>query len=167
MKTSFVFILALVLSFGLSAQRISDLPKSQQPQTAPKTQPVQSTQPVQPTQAAQTTQPTTQDSIVFVKTVHDYGTIVQGSDGGCEFTFTNKGKLPLVLSNVRASCGCTVPSWPKEPIAPGKSGSIKVMYNTNLPGSFNKSITVNSNALNNTVMLQIKGNVTPKATSSN
>ena len=107
-------------------------------------------------------QASTQDSIKFVKTMYDYGTIVQGSDGGCEFKFTNKGKLPLVLSNVKASCGCTVPEWPKEPILPGKSSSIKVKYNTNNQGNFNKSITVNSNALNNTVILQIKGNVTPK-----
>lgn len=107
-------------------------------------------------------QPSTQDSIVFVKTINDYGTIVQGSDGNCEFTFTNKGNSPLVLSNVKASCGCTVPEWPKEPISPGKTSSIKVKYNTNNQGNFNKSITVNSNAINNTVILQIKGNVTPK-----
>lgn len=107
-------------------------------------------------------QPSTQDSIVFVKTINDYGTIVQGSDGNCEFKFTNKGKLPLVLSNVKASCGCTVPEWPKEPILPGKTSSIKVKYNTNNQGTFNKSITVNSNAINNTVILQIKGIVTPK-----
>ena len=103
-----------------------------------------------------------QDSIVFEKLINDYGTIEQGSDGDCEFKFTNKGESPLVLSNVKASCGCTVPEWPKEPILPGKTSSIKVKYNTNNQGSFNKSITVNSNALNSTVVLQIKGNVTPK-----
>lgn len=107
-------------------------------------------------------QPGTQDSIVFVTMMHDYGTIVQGSDGACEFKFTNKGKLPLVLSNVKASCGCTVPEWPQEPILPGKTSSIKVKYNTNNQGNFSKTITVNSNAINNTVILQIKGNVTPK-----
>lgn len=108
-------------------------------------------------------QTSTQDSIVFTKTINDYGTIVQGGNGNCEFTFTNKGTAPLVLSNVKASCGCTVPEWPKEPILPGKSSSIKVTYNTNNVGLFNKSITVNSNAINNTVILQIKGTVTPKA----
>lgn len=100
--------------------------------------------------------------IKFASTVHDYGTIEQGSDGSCQFTFTNTGKTPLVLSNVRASCGCTVPTWPKEPILPGKEGTIKVVYNTNLVGSFNKSISVNSNAKNNEVILSIKGNVTQK-----
>ena len=100
--------------------------------------------------------------INFASTVHDYGTIVQGSDGSCTFVFTNMGKTPLVLSNVRASCGCTVPTWPREPILPGKEGSIKVVYNTNLVGSFNKSISVNSNAKNNEVILNIKGTVTQK-----
>ena len=107
------------------------------------------------------TQTGTQDSIKFEKIVHDYGTIVQGADGNSEFKFTNKGKTPLILNNVQASCGCTVPEWPREPIAPGQSGSIKVKYNTAIVGTFSKSITVSSNALNGTVMLQIKGNVTP------
>ncbi|MDZ7742177.1 MAG: DUF1573 domain-containing protein [Bacteroidota bacterium] len=102
------------------------------------------------------------DSIVFEKTVHDYGTITQGADGNCEFTFTNKGQKPLVLSNVRASCGCTVPTWPKKPIAPGKTGVIKVKYNTARMGSFNKSITVSSNAANSRVTLKITGNVIKK-----
>jgi len=141
MKKSIFIICAFVISsIGIYAQ-------------APVPVPVPAPAPVQAS---------TQDSIVFAKTMYDYGTIVQGSDGGCEFKFTNKGKLPLVLSNVKASCGCTVPEWPKEPILPGKSSSIKVKYNTNNQGNFNKSITVNSNALNSTVILQIKGNVTPK-----
>lgn len=100
--------------------------------------------------------------IKFEKTVHDYGTIEQGSDGSTEFAFTNTGKTPLVLSNVRASCGCTVPTWPKEPILPGEKGAIKVVYNTNIVGSFHKSITVNSNAKNSEVILSIMGNVVAK-----
>ncbi|MGE0020286.1 MAG: DUF1573 domain-containing protein [Draconibacterium sp.] len=100
--------------------------------------------------------------IKFSSTVHDYGTIEQGSDGSCNFVFTNTGQTPLVLSNVRASCGCTVPTWPREPILPGKEGSIKVVYNTNLIGSFNKSISVNSNAKNKEVILNIKGSVIQK-----
>ncbi len=112
---------------------------------------------------AQTIKPIVQETIVFANTIHDYGTITQGADGNCEFKFTNKGKEPLVLSNVTSSCGCTVPVWPREPIAPGKSGSIKVKYDTNRVGVFTKSITVISNAANTPVMLQIKGNVTPKA----
>jgi hypothetical protein len=111
---------------------------------------------------AQEKQVNVQDSIVFVSTTHDYGTIVQGADGNSEFRFTNKGKSPIILSHVQASCGCTVPEWPKEPILPGKTSSIKVTYNTANVGSFGKTITVSSNAANSTVVLTIKGNVTPK-----
>jgi len=102
------------------------------------------------------------DSIIFNKLEHDYGTIERGGDGNCEFIFTNKGRAPLVLNNVRASCGCTVPKWPREPIPPGEQGVIKVQYNTRITGAFNKSITVNSNASNSTVRLTIKGQVTKK-----
>lgn len=97
--------------------------------------------------------------ISFEKTVHDYGTIVKGSDGTCEFTFTNTGKEPLILSKPLSSCGCTVPTWPKEPILPGKSDVIKVTYNTANIGPINKTVTVYSNALTNKVMLAIKGKV--------
>ncbi len=107
-----------------------------------------------------------QDSTLVIKfenTVHDYGTIEQGADGAFEFKFTNEGKTPLILNNVRSSCGCTVPSWTKEPVQPGSGGSIKVVYNTASIGAFNKSVTVNSNAVNSTVLLQIKGNVVQKS----
>jgi hypothetical protein len=95
--------------------------------------------------------------IAFTETSHDYGTIQKGSDGTYVFTFKNTGNIPLVLSNVRSSCGCTIPTWPKEPIAPGKTGEIKVIYNTNISGGFQKSITINSNS--GTVVLTIKGSV--------
>lgn len=100
--------------------------------------------------------------IVFEKTVHDYGTIVQGGDGTTEFKFTNTGKEPLILSRPQSSCGCTVPTWPQEPILPGKSDVIKVTYNTNNVGVINKTVTVTSNAKTSRVVLQIKGTVTPK-----
>ena len=105
---------------------------------------------------------TSKDSIVFAATTHDYGTIVQSSDGSCVFAFTNKGKAPIVLNDVRASCGCTVPEWTRTPVAPGEKGSIKVTYNTNNIGAFTKSITVNSNAVNSPLVLIIKGTVTAK-----
>lgn len=108
--------------------------------------------------------PENQDTIVngpkiqFESLVHEYGTIAKGSDGNCEFTFTNMGNEPLILSNVRASCGCTTPSWTQKPIMPGKTGTIKVHYNTNNVGGFNKSITVTSNAVDNPrTVLKIKG----------
>ena len=101
--------------------------------------------------------------IKFENIVHDYGTITQGDDGTCEFIFENAGNEPLVLSNVRPSCGCTVPVWSKEPIKSRKKSNIKVKYNTKRLGSFSKSVTVTSNASNSPVVLKIKGNVTAKA----
>ena len=97
--------------------------------------------------------------IKFEKVVHDYGTIVKESDGTCEFKFTNTGKEPLILSKPISSCGCTVPTWPQEPILPGKSDVIKVTYNTRNIGPINKSVTVYSNAKTNRVVLRIKGRV--------
>lgn len=111
---------------------------------------------------AQITPPATQDSIVFEETMHDYGDIELGGDGNYTFVFKNKGKLPLFLSQVRSSCGCTIPEWPREAIGPGKTGTIKVIYDTKRAGTFSKTITVKSNAANSTVILQIKGNITPR-----
>lgn len=100
--------------------------------------------------------------IVFDKVVHDYGTIYQGGDGTCEFKFTNTGKEPLILSKPASSCGCTVPTWPQEPILPGKSDVIKVTYATHNIGPINKTVTVTSNAKTNRVVLSIKGSVVAK-----
>lgn len=97
--------------------------------------------------------------IKFNETVYDYGNIELNSDGTCEFKFTNEGKSALILSNVRSSCGCTVPKWPNDPIKKGEVGVIKVKYNTVRAGSFNKSITVYSNGSEQPIILRIKGNV--------
>mgnify|MGYP000913825105 CR=1 FL=1 len=105
---------------------------------------------------------TSQDSIIFESTTHDYGTVVQASDGSCQFVFKNKGKAPIILNDVKASCGCTIPEWTRTPVAPGEKGSIKVTYNTNNVGAFTKTITIQSNAINNPVILIIKGTVTAK-----
>ena len=104
--------------------------------------------------------PTDGPKITFNELEHNYGTIAKGSEGNCEFIFTNNGNEPLILSNVKASCGCTTPSWTKEPIMPGKNGTIKVHYNTNNVGAINKTITVTSNAVDSPrVVLKIKGKV--------
>lgn len=97
--------------------------------------------------------------ITFDKVIHDYGNIFKGDNGVCEFAFTNTGGQPLVLTNCRSSCGCTVPEWPKEAIAPGASAVIKVKYNTQRIGTISKTVTVESNAINNRVILKIKGSV--------
>jgi hypothetical protein len=111
---------------------------------------------------AQNPQVASKDSIIFEKLVHDYGTIQQGADGGSEFVFTNKGTKPLILTDVRASCGCTAPTWPREPILPGQNGTIKVGYNTQILGNFSKVISVTSNAANSMVILTVKGSVLQK-----
>lgn len=97
--------------------------------------------------------------MTFETEVIDYGTINQNADGLRTFKFTNTGSQPLIISNAKGSCGCTVPTWPKKPINPGESGEIKVKYATNRLGPINKSVTVNSNASEPSKVLRIKGNV--------
>lgn len=100
--------------------------------------------------------------IEFETETIDYGTIENNADGNREFKFTNTGNAPLVISNAKGSCGCTVPTWPKEAIAPGKSSVIKVHYATNRTGAFSKSVTLVSNAVNApTKVIHIKGTVKP------
>jgi hypothetical protein len=97
--------------------------------------------------------------ITFEKLVHDYGTVAYGGDGVCTFKFSNTGKEPLILQQPQSSCGCTVPTWPKEPVLPGESNEIQVTYNTRKVGPINKTVTVRSNAKTNTVVLRITGKV--------
>jgi len=101
--------------------------------------------------------------ITFKKDLHDYGQIYVNSDGSCTFEFTNTGNEPLILSQPRSSCGCTVPSWPRQPILPGESEKITVTYNTSKAGPINRSVTILSNAKkNNSIVLRIKGSVVAK-----
>jgi hypothetical protein len=98
--------------------------------------------------------------ISFNKDVHDYGEMEQGGDPYCEFEFTNNGNEPLIISNAKGSCGCTVPEWPKTPVMPGKTEIMKVRYDTKRVGPINKSVTITSNAIDNpTMVLRIKGNI--------
>jgi len=101
--------------------------------------------------------------IEFETLVYDFGIINKGEKAECVFTFQNSGKLPLIITEVKASCGCTVPTWTKEPVKPGTKGSVNVKYNTNTVGVFSKTITVNSNDnVRRTVTLTIKGEVKKK-----
>lgn len=98
--------------------------------------------------------------IVFESETIDYGTVAYKSDGKREFVFTNNGTEPLIIKNAQGSCGCTVPTWPKEPIAPGAKAVIGVKYDTARGGqAFTKTITLTTNAANPTKTLTIKGNV--------
>ena len=107
--------------------------------------------------------------ISFEEKTHDFGKVNE-EDGKITyvFDFTNKGNTPLVVNKVQASCGCTTPTWTKEPIEPGKKGSITVTYNpTGRPGAFTKTITVYSNAVEEQFVLTIHGEVIPKQTGEN
>jgi hypothetical protein len=103
--------------------------------------------------------------IAFEKLQHNFGTFKEELGvQSVAFNFKNDGKVPLILNNVQASCGCTTPEWTREPVAPGAKGIIKVSYDPrNRPGVFNKTIRVSSNAENADVVLTILGEVTPRA----
>lgn len=89
----------------------------------------------------------------------DYGTIEKAADGKRIFKFTNTGKTPLKIESVKSSCGCTIPSYPKEEIMPGESNVIEVKYNTNRAGRFSKSVSIFTNGFPKRAILRIKGNV--------
>lgn len=95
----------------------------------------------------------------FESEVINYGEIARNSDGKRVFKFTNVGKSPLIITNVKGSCGCTVPTRPKEPIMPGAQGEIEVKYATNRIGPFSKTVTITSNATEPNKVISIKGKV--------
>jgi len=102
--------------------------------------------------------------MVFDTETIDYGTVAHNADGKREFVFTNNGNKALIITNTQGSCGCTVPTTPKEPIAPGAKGIIGVKYATDRIGAFTKNVTVTSNAEGQpTKVLTIKGTVLPDA----
>lgn len=111
--------------------------------------------PVQ-TQAA----PTSLAEMTFETDVHDFGSIDFAGNGTYEFKFKNTGKEPLIISDAKGSCGCTVPTYPKNiPIKPGASEVIKVTYDTKRPGNFTKTVTIHSNAKTPEKVITIKGHV--------
>lgn len=105
----------------------------------------------------------------FTKLNHDFGTVYE-KDGKVSylFKFTNTGQKVLLITEVKASCGCTTPKWSKKPIPPGEDGFIKVTYDPkNRPGPFNKTITITNNSQENKIQLTIKGDVIPKKNNKN
>lgn len=100
--------------------------------------------------------------MTFETTEIDYGTIQQGADPHRVFVFKNTGTAPLIITNAKGSCGCTVPTYPKNPIPPGETGEIKVRYDTNRVGQFTKRVTLTTNAGEQPIELTIKGNVESK-----
>jgi hypothetical protein len=106
-----------------------------------------------------TTNNTKVAEMIFNETDHNFGIIQKGGNGTFEFIFKNTGQAPLIITNVQSSCGCTIPSWDKEPILPKKTGKIVVKYDTERVSPFIKSIKVFSNAKNSPVEIMIRGEV--------
>ncbi|WP_025743621.1 DUF1573 domain-containing protein [Aquimarina pacifica] len=102
--------------------------------------------------------------MAFAETEHDFGTINEGDVVEHKFEFTNTGKAPLVIVSAKGSCGCTVPEWPKEPIAPGATGEMLVKFNSNgKPNQQTKQVTITANTEAGKEIIKIKASVTPKA----
>lgn len=104
--------------------------------------------------------------IKFKTDTIDYGTIEKGSNGVRVFEFTNTGDAPLIITDVKSTCGCTIPKKPDGPIMPGETGKIEVKYDTNRVNPIRKTITVTSNADTPTIALKIKGEVVDPNNSS-
>ena len=114
---------------------------------------------VNPPSVAASTKAIASPKITWVKDSYDFGEIPQGKPVTVDFSFTNNGDAPLLISEVVPSCGCTASDYPKEPIPAGKSSTIKITYNANAMGAFSKSITVKTNDQEAVKMLTIKGTV--------
>ncbi len=113
----------------------------------------------QPAEPAAPAGPTT--TVEFSETEFDFGTIDSGEKVNHVYKFTNTGSEPLIISNAKGSCGCTVPSWPKEPIAPGATGEIAVQFDSkNKSGKQSKRVTITANTDPVQTFLTIKGEVT-------
>ncbi|MFK8163376.1 MAG: DUF1573 domain-containing protein [Lewinella sp.] len=140
------FLLLLVLACGFSAA------VQAQTETAPAAEATEVT----------ITTPADGAVMVFEALEIDYGTIEQDSDPFRIFKFKNEGNEPLLITNARGSCGCTVPSYSKAPVAPGTTSEIKVRYDTHRLGQFRKRVTLTTNAGEDPIVLTIKGLVEPK-----
>ncbi|MEO6189306.1 MAG: DUF1573 domain-containing protein [Saprospiraceae bacterium] len=134
MKNLFLLTLGLIFSVALRAQT--------------------------PVLAAPTTEKVGGPKMVFETTTVDYGEIKKGGDPLRKAVFTNKGTEPLIVKNARGSCGCTVPTWPKEPIMPGETGVIEIRYDTQRVGSINKTVSIQTNEGEEEIRLIVKGNIT-------
>jgi hypothetical protein len=109
---------------------------------------------------AMTEDNTVTTEITFAESSFDFGSIAKGEKVEHTYSFTNTGSEPLIITNAKASCGCTVPDWPKEPIAPGEGGDIPVVFSGKATGNQNKTITITANTNPPKTRLTIKGNVT-------
>lgn len=152
-----VLLLSVAVLFGLTAFAQKDAKKSSNTpiKTATPASPASPTSPV-PAVPQNNANANADANMKFEVEEHDFGTIPEGPAVTYDFVFKNIGKEPIVLSGVQASCGCTTPTWTKEPVNPGKTGKISATYNTQgRPGNFIKTITITSNV--GSKVVKIKG----------
>ncbi|HRO42933.1 MAG TPA: DUF1573 domain-containing protein [Flavipsychrobacter sp.] len=150
-------VLSLGLLLAMAAPSFAQGSKGKQTKEALKASNTASVSPAAPS-AATTDVAQNPNAIKFENEVHDFGTIPEGPTVEHEFVFKNTGKEPIIIQKAQPSCGCTTPSYSKDPILPGKSGSIKAAYATQgRPNAFTKTITIQTNL--GTKILTIKGNV--------
>jgi len=170
MKFKFLFVAALALMVGLQAcNQASNKVKESTKNAAESTKKAANNAVDAVSNAANNAAATAADAIdpdqptttvSWDKEEHDFGNINEGDKVNTSFTFTNTGNEPLIISSAKGSCGCTVPKWPKEPIAPGGTGSIDVEFNSkNKPGRQTKTVTIQANTDPNPIRLKIKAEV--------
>lgn len=148
-----IFLLAMLVVLGASVSNAQTKKKTKKKVTTTKVVSA-------PTVAKTDTPKVAGAGMVFENETIDYGSIPHNADGKREFVFTNNGNKPLIITNATGSCGCTVPSFPKEPIAPGAKAVIGVKYATDRIGAFTKTVTVTSNAEGQaSKVLTIKGTI--------
>lgn len=100
-------------------------------------------------------------SFLWTETIFDFGNVTKNHSVAHKFSFTNNGEDQLVIASVKASCGCTVTDYSRDPIAPGEEGFVRVTYNATSIGSFTKTVTVVANTVESSTVLTIKGDVIP------
>ncbi len=166
MKRFFLMLVLLSSTFAIGIAQTTTTPKKTKATTTKKVQKAIASKPAsdnvkmdKPATPVATATAAKGPVATFDKIEIDYGKIKKGSDPLRVFTFKNTGNEPLIISNAQGSCGCTVPTYPKEPIMPGQTSKIEVRYDTQRVGGFTKSVTLTTNEEGSTRVLTIKGEV--------
>ena len=166
MKRNLLFALAFAFGMGACDQAQKTVNEETGDRSATVVQDPQSVPVNNPNTAAPQDMASSENAPVmtFEKTEHDFGTITQEKKVSHTFQFTNTGKSPLIIQSASATCGCTVPEWPKEPIAPGESGKITVEFDpTGKVGQQAKQVTIRANTQPEINQVTIKTNITDNA----
>jgi hypothetical protein len=143
-----IAISALCFSFAAANAQTANKPATTKPNDGTK-----------PAPAATTTQASADQGYKFDKTTYDYGTLKKGGEPNCTFRLTNTSKEMLVITEAHGSCGCTIPTYTKEPIKPGQTVEITVHYDTNRVGPFEKQVTITFQGKDTPAILHIKGTI--------